>query len=95
MFAIITPALITGAFANRVSFKAYMLFLTLWLVFVYFPFAHMIWGGGLLQRWGVLDFAARDVARHTTNVLLDLSPGYSQSLPRCLVAGRAGERIGD
>jgi len=57
MFAIITPALITGAFANRVSFKAYMAFLTLWLVFVYFPFVHMIWGGGILQKWGVLDFA--------------------------------------
>lgn len=57
MFAIITPALITGAFANRVTFKAYMAFLTLWLVFVYFPFVHMIWGGGILQQWGVLDFA--------------------------------------
>jgi ammonium transporter, Amt family len=57
MFAIITPALITGAFTNRVSFKAYMIFLTLWLVFVYFPFVHMIWGGGILQQWGVLDFA--------------------------------------
>jgi len=57
MFAIITPALITGAFANRVTFKAYMLFLTGWLVFVYFPFVHMVWGGGILQQWGVLDFA--------------------------------------
>ena len=57
MFAIITPALITGAFANRVTFKAYMLFLTAWLIFVYFPFVHMIWGGGILQQWGVLDFA--------------------------------------
>src|SRR5436190_14618485 len=57
MFAIITPALITGAFANRVTFKAYMLFLTAWLVFVYFPFVHMIWGGGFLAQWGVLDFA--------------------------------------
>src|SRR5438128_4800130 len=57
MFAIITPALITGAFANRVTFKAYMLFLTAWLLFVYFPFVHMIWGGGVLQKWGVLDFA--------------------------------------
>ena len=56
MFAIITPALITGAFANRVSFKAYIAFLTLWLVFVYFPFVHMIWGGGILAKWGVLDF---------------------------------------
>ena len=57
MFAIITPALITGAFANRVTFKAYMVFLTLWLLFVYFPFVHMVWGGGFLQKWGVLDFA--------------------------------------
>ena len=57
MFAIITPALITGAFANRVTFKAYMAFLTAWLLFVYFPFVHMVWGGGLLAKWGVLDFA--------------------------------------
>ncbi|HKX18984.1 MAG TPA: ammonium transporter [bacterium] len=57
MFAIITPALITGAFTNRVTFKAYMLFLTGWLLFVYFPFVHMVWGGGLLASWGVKDFA--------------------------------------
>src|SRR5271166_2297835 len=46
MFAIITPALISGAFTNRVTFKAYCLFLTAWLTFVYFPFVHMVWGGG-------------------------------------------------
>src|ERR1700692_1923005 len=57
MFAIITPALITGAFANRVTFKAYLLFLTGWLLFVYFPFVHMIWGGGFLAEHGVRDFA--------------------------------------
>ncbi len=57
MFAIITPALITGAFTNRVSFKAYLLFLVAWLLFVYFPIVHMVWGGGILSRWGVLDFA--------------------------------------
>ncbi len=57
MFAIITPALITGAFTNRVRFPAYMAFLTLWLFFVYFPLTHMVWGGGILQEWGVLDFA--------------------------------------
>ncbi len=57
MFAIITPALISGAFTNRVTFKAYMIFLTLWLFLVYFPFVHMVWGGGILQKWGVLDFA--------------------------------------
>ncbi len=57
MFAIITPALITGAFANRVRFGPYLAFLTAWLLFVYFPVVHMIWGGGVLQQWGVLDFA--------------------------------------
>ena len=57
MFAIITPALITGAFSNRVRFPAYLIFLVMWLLLVYFPFVHMIWGGGLLAKWGVLDFA--------------------------------------
>ncbi len=57
MFAIITPALITGAFTNRVPFKAYIIFLVVWLLFVYFPFVHMVWGGGMLAQWGVLDFA--------------------------------------
>jgi len=58
MFAIITPALITGAFANRVTFKAYFLFLTAWLVFVYFPFVHMLWSpDGVLAKWGAEDFA--------------------------------------
>jgi Amt family ammonium transporter len=68
MFAIITPALITGAFANRVTFKAYMIFLTLWLLFVYFPFVHMLWGGGLLQKWGVLDFAGGIVVHNTAGL---------------------------
>ncbi len=57
MFAIITPALITGAFANRVKFGAYLIFLVAWLLLVYFPFVHMIWGGGILAKWGVKDFA--------------------------------------
>jgi Amt family ammonium transporter len=57
MFAIITPALITGAFANRVRFPAYLLFLVTWLMLVYFPLVHMVWGGGLLAAWGVKDFA--------------------------------------
>ncbi len=65
MFAIITPALITGAFVNRVSFKSYVIFLTLWQILVYYPFVHMIWGGGLLAQWGVLDFAGGTVV-HTT-----------------------------
>jgi Amt family ammonium transporter len=68
MFAIITPALITGAFANRVRFPAYMIFLTLWLVFVYFPFVHMIWGGGLMASWGVLDFAGGIVVHNIAGI---------------------------
>jgi len=65
MFAIITPALITGAFANRVTFKSYMIFLTVWQILVYYPFVHMIWGGGLLAQWGVLDFAGGIVVHAT------------------------------
>jgi len=57
MFAIITPALITGAFTNRITFKAYLLFLIVWQVFVYYPFVHMFWGGGMLAVWGAHDFA--------------------------------------
>lgn len=65
MFAIITPALITGAFINRISFKAYVWFLVLWQIFVYYPFVHMVWGGGLLAKWGVLDFAGGIVVHAT------------------------------
>ncbi len=65
MFAIITPALITGAFVNRVTFKSYIIFLVMWQIFVYYPFVHMIWGGGLLAEWGVVDFAG-GVVVHTT-----------------------------
>lgn len=65
MFAIITPALITGAFVNRVTFKSYLIFLVLWQLFVYYPFVHMIWGGGLLAEWGVLDFAGGVVVHAT------------------------------
>ena len=68
MFAIITPALITGAFTNRVTFKAYMLFLTGWLLFVYFPFVHMVWGGGILAKWGVLDFAGGIVVHNIAGI---------------------------
>jgi len=65
MFAIITPALITGAIINRVTFKSYVIFLIFWQVLVYYPFVHMIWGGGLLQEWGVLDFAGGIVVHAT------------------------------
>jgi ammonium transporter, Amt family len=68
MFAIITPALITGAFTNRVRFKAYLIFLVAWLFLVYFPFVHMVWGGGLLAQWGVKDFAGGIVVHATAGM---------------------------
>ena len=68
MFAVITPALITGAFAERVHFKAYLIFLVLWLFLVYFPFTHMVWGGGLFAQWGVLDFAGGIVVHATAGM---------------------------
>src|ERR1051326_3797313 len=68
MFAIITPALITGAFTNRITFKAYMLFLTTVLIFFYFPFVHMIWGGGMLAEWGVKDFAGGIVVHNIAGI---------------------------
>ncbi len=65
MFAIITPALITGAFVNRITFKAYLWFLVGWQIFVYYPFVHMVWGGGLLATMGVEDFAGGLVVHAT------------------------------
>ncbi len=65
MFAIITPALITGAFADRVHFKSYLKFLVLWSLLVYIPLVHWIWGGGFLAKWGALDFAGGMVV-HTS-----------------------------
>jgi ammonium transporter len=58
----------TGAFANRVRFKAYLLFLVAWLLLVHFPFAHMVWGGGILQKNGVLDFAGGIVVHSTAGM---------------------------
>src|SRR6266496_877254 len=65
MFAIITPALITGAFADRVRFRSYLRFLVLWSLLVYVPLVHWIWGGGFLAKWGTLDFAGGMVV-HTS-----------------------------
>jgi Amt family ammonium transporter len=57
MFAIITPALISGAFADRMRFSSYIAFIAAWILLVYVPLAHWIWGGGWLQQLGVIDFA--------------------------------------
>ena len=67
-FAIITPALVVGAFAERMKFSAMCLFSALWLTLVYFPACHMVWGGGLLAQWGVIDFAGGLVVHLTCGV---------------------------
>ncbi|HJS19067.1 MAG TPA: ammonium transporter [Anaerolineales bacterium] len=66
MFAVITPALITGAIADRMKFKTYLVFLILWATLVYDPIAHWVWGvGGLLRTMGALDFAGGTVVHIT------------------------------
>ncbi|MCZ7661182.1 MAG: ammonium transporter [Xanthobacteraceae bacterium] len=67
-FAIITPALICGAFAERMKFSALMWFMGLWLIVVYCPIAHWVWGGGFLGGWGVLDFAGGTVVHINAGV---------------------------
>ncbi len=74
MFAIITPALISGAVAERMKFKAYLLFTALWVTLVYFPLAHMVWGKGGLFNWAlggsvpVLDFAGGTVVHISSGI---------------------------
>jgi Amt family ammonium transporter len=80
MFAVITPALIAGAFAERMKFSAFLLFIVLWATFVYDPLAHMVWGlGGLVRKMGALDFAGGTVVH--------ISSGVS-ALAAALVIGR-------
>jgi Amt family ammonium transporter len=80
-FAIITPALIVGAFAERMKFSAMLWFMGLWLTFVYAPIAHMVWSGdgGLLWDWGVLDFAGGTVVHINAGIA---------GLMACLVMGK-------
>ncbi len=82
-FAAITPALIIGAFAERVKFSAVILFVVLWVTLVYFPVAHMVWAGsGLIFNWGALDFAGGTVVHINAGVA---------ALVGCLMIGkRAG-----
>jgi len=69
MFAVITPALITGAFAERFKFRTYLVFLVLWATFVYDPLAHWVWGtGGWIKNLGVLDFAGGLVVHISSGV---------------------------
>lgn len=61
MFAVITPALITGAFTERMNFKSYLVFLVAWSLLVYAPLAHWVWGGGFIAQLGAIDFAGGTV----------------------------------
>ncbi len=80
MFAIITPALITGAVAGRMKFKALFLFIIFWSTLVYYPMAHMVWGiGGFLAKIGSVDFAGGNVVH--------ISSGVS-ALVLCLILGK-------
>jgi Amt family ammonium transporter len=79
MFAIITPALISGAIAERMSFRSYLLFLLLWSLLVYYPLAHWVWGGGWFQAIGGLDFAG--------GLVVHLSAGIS-ALSIAIVIGK-------
>ena len=69
MFAIITPALMTGAFVGRFQFGAYLFFITAWTILVYVPAAHWVWGGGFLSKLGVVDFAG--------GIVIHTSAGFS------------------
>ena len=69
MFAIITPALITGSVVGRMKFKALFIFVAIWSVIVYYPLAHMVWGqGGLLAELGSVDFAGGDVVHISSGI---------------------------
>ena len=67
-FAIITPALITGAFADRMKFSSMLIFLSIWMVVVYAPITHWVWGGGFMAGDGVLDFAGGTVVHINAGV---------------------------
>lgn len=83
MFAVITPALITGAFAERFKFKTYLVFLVLWFTFVYCPLAHWVWGqGGWIKQLGGLDFAG--------GLVVHISSGMSALVATLFVGKRIG-----
>ncbi len=106
MFAALTPALITGAFAERMKFKGFALLMLLWAIFIYNPMAHWVWGGGFLAQLGALDFAGglvihilSGVSGLTICILLGKRRGYGKSamVPHNIpmtVLGAAGLYVG-
>ena len=81
-FAIITPALIVGAFAERMKFSAMLIFMIIWFTFSYVPIWHMAWGGGLFAGWGVLDFAGGTVVH--------INAGVAALVVCVMIGSRAG-----
>jgi len=86
MFAIITPALIVGAFAERIKFSAFAIMILLWSTFVYDPIAHWVWGGGWLGSIGALDFAG--------GIVVHVSSGVSALVMAILIGKRVGVEQG-
>ena len=86
MFALITPALILGAFAERIKFKGYMIFIILWVIVAYFPMAHWVWGGGFLQQMGAIDFAGGTVVH--------INAGVSALVMALMIGKREDYRVG-
>src|SRR5690606_25187595 len=82
MFAIITPALMVGAFAERMRFGPYLAFIVIWLLVVYCPLAHMVWGGGYWAQAGALDFAG--------GLVVHMSSGFSALVAAILLGRRRG-----
>ncbi len=86
MFALITPALILGAFAERIRFRGYVVFIVLWVILAYFPMAHWVWGGGFLQEMGAIDFAGGTVVH--------INAGISAFVMALLIGKREDYRLG-
>ena len=83
MFAIITPALVTGSLVGRMKFSSLFVFVAAWLILVYYPLAHMVWGdGGLIRALGAVDFAGGNVVH--------ISSGVS-GLVACIILGKRRE----
>ena len=86
-FAIITPALIIGAFVERIKFSAMLIFISLWMIIVYAPVTHWVWGGGLLSSWGVMDFAGGIVVHATAGtaaLVTALTLGKRRGFPKSI-----------
>ena len=87
-FAIITPALVIGAFVERIRFSAVLLFSALWLLVVYTPVTHWVWGGGFMANWGVMDFAGGIVVHATAGtaaLVCAVMIGKRRNFPTSLV----------